>query len=92
MLVVWIGTPRLTSAAPYTSIATGATRRWDYGSGAIRRGGHLPRGLAGAAEGFGHSSIGGLNGNIYHVTSLAGEWPYVSLVILLVLYAESLHQ
>lgn len=43
------------------------------------------RGLAGAAEGFGHSSIGGLNGNIYHVTSLAGEWPYVSLVILLVL-------
>jgi len=30
------------------------------------------RGLAGAAEGFGHSSIGGLNGRIYHVTSLAG--------------------
>lgn len=33
------------------------------------------RGLAGAAEGFGHSSIGGLNGNIYHVTSLADDGP-----------------
>lgn len=30
------------------------------------------RGLAGAAEGFGHGSIGGLNGEVYHVTSLAG--------------------
>lgn len=33
---------------------------------------HL-RGLASAAEGFGHSSIGGLNGEVYHVTSLAGK-------------------
>ena len=30
------------------------------------------RGLAGAAEGFGHSSIGGLNGKVYHVTTMAG--------------------
>lgn len=33
---------------------------------------HL-RGLAGAAEGFGHSAIGGLHGEIYCVTSLAGK-------------------
>jgi len=33
---------------------------------------HL-RGLAGAAEGFGSASIGGLHGKVYHVTSLAGQ-------------------
>jgi hypothetical protein len=32
---------------------------------------HL-RGLAGAAEGFGSAAIGGLHGEVYHVTSLAG--------------------
>jgi hypothetical protein len=32
---------------------------------------HL-RALAGAAEGFGSASVGGLHGNVYHVTSLAG--------------------
>jgi hypothetical protein len=32
---------------------------------------HL-RALAGAAEGFGSAAIGGLNGKVYHVTSLAG--------------------
>jgi pectate lyase len=35
---------------------------------------HL-RGLASVAEGFGHSSIGGLNGELYHVTSLADDGP-----------------
>ncbi|BBN04073.1 pectate lyase [Marchantia polymorpha subsp. ruderalis] len=33
------------------------------------------RALAGGAEGFGHSAIGGLNGEIYHVTSLADQGP-----------------
>ncbi|CAM6102821.1 unnamed protein product [Calypogeia fissa] len=33
------------------------------------------RALAGAAEGFGQAAIGGLNGAIYHVTSLADEGP-----------------
>jgi pectate lyase len=33
---------------------------------------HL-RALAGAAEGFGSASIGGLHGKVYHVTSLADE-------------------
>ncbi|XP_073394493.1 probable pectate lyase 4 isoform X1 [Physcomitrium patens] len=35
---------------------------------------HL-RGLAHAAEGFGHSAKGGLDGEIYHVTSLADDGP-----------------
>lgn len=30
------------------------------------------RALAGAAEGFGHAAVGGLNGNLYYVTSLEG--------------------
>ncbi|KAL2635661.1 hypothetical protein R1flu_007140 [Riccia fluitans] len=33
------------------------------------------RALAGAAEGFGQKSVGGLNGEIYHVTSLADQGP-----------------
>jgi pectate lyase len=35
---------------------------------------HL-RGLAGAAEGFGSAAIGGLHGEVYHVTSLADDGP-----------------
>ena len=34
---------------------------------------HL-RALAGAAEGFSHAAIGGLEGEIYHVTSLGGTY------------------
>jgi hypothetical protein len=30
------------------------------------------RALAGAAEGFGHAAVGGLNGKLYYVTSLEG--------------------
>lgn len=33
------------------------------------------RALAGQAEGFGKCAIGGLNGPIYHVTTLAGFYP-----------------
>ncbi|KAK4749356.1 hypothetical protein SAY87_026805 [Trapa incisa] len=33
------------------------------------------RSLAGQAEGFGHSAIGGLNGPVYHVTTLADDGP-----------------
>lgn len=35
------------------------------------------RALAGASEGFGQAAIGGVNGAIFHVTSLAGNYvPY----------------
>lgn len=44
---------------------------------------HL-RGLAHAAEGFGHSAKGGLDGEIYHVTSLAGQYNLFSFSVILV--------
>lgn len=44
------------------------------------------RALAGGAEGFGHSAIGGLNGEIYHVTSLAG-----TLLLCLLVELKRLH-
>ncbi|CAK9859016.1 unnamed protein product [Sphagnum jensenii] len=33
------------------------------------------RALAGAAEGFGHAAVGGLNGKLYYVTSLEDDGP-----------------
>jgi hypothetical protein len=36
-------------------------------------------GLSGQAEGFGFQAIGGLHGEIYHVTSLAGSSPNSNL-------------
>lgn len=34
------------------------------------------RSLAGKAEGFGRAAVGGLNGPVCHVTSLAGKFPF----------------
>jgi hypothetical protein len=48
---------------------------------------HL-RGLAGAAEGFGSAAIGGLHGEVYHVTSLAGI--FFCTLLLLLLHAAAL--
>lgn len=40
------------------------------------------RALAGQAEGFGRFAIGGLHGQIYHVTSLSGKCRYCFVLLV----------